>query len=190
LKKTIVVIIALLMVFTIGGCKQNVTNPPKVEEQNPQTQDSTKPSIGNIHLGDSKDEVIKAFGSDYKETFEEDPALLGEAFYKWVYTRGVNVIIGKDTNSLLEIESSDATLETNLGAKIGDTYESINNKYGEYKSVTSNQDNSTLVGWYELGEGQIVIFDFNKNDEAMVNFNVKPDSKVEMMKLTYLKFID
>lgn len=195
MKKIIVLITVFIMIFTFGGCNQQKNNPPKTEDQTPEQQDTTpqdttKLAIGNIHLGDAKEEVTKAFGSDYKETYEEDPALLGEPFYKWDYDRGVTVIIGKNTNQVLEMQSTDSSLATNLGVKIGDTYDTVSKKYSAYKVATSNQDNSQLVGWYEIGDGMLMIFDFDKDDDAMVNSNVKPDSKVEKMEITYMKFID
>lgn len=190
MKKIIVLIVVFIMIISLGGCKQQQTNPPKTQEPTPQTQDTTKPSIGNIHLGDSKEEAIKAFGKDYIETYEEDPGILGEPYYKWVYDSGITLFIGKNTNGVLEIESKNSELSTNLGIKIGDTFDTVNKKYSVYNVATSNQDNSKLVGWYELGEGQLIILDFDLNDDAIVNTNVKPDSKVQMMRITYERFID
>jgi hypothetical protein len=202
MKKVLVIITVFIMIFTFGGCKQQQNNPPQPAPQTPApqtpapqtpatpSQDTNKPAIGNIGLGDSRDKVIETFGKDYKETFEQDPLNLGEPFYKWVYDRGIRLIIGKNTNQVLEIETTDPTLATNLGVKVGDTYETVNSKYGSYKLFKSNQDNSDLAGWYELGNGQVIIFDFNRGDNAVVNKDIKPDSKVELIRITYSKFID
>lgn len=80
---------------------------------------------------------------------------------------------------------------TNLGAKVGDTAKTVFEQYGaKYKAYESPQGDGKLEGFYELEEGKVIIFDFNKNDEMLFSTNVKPDSKVEKIRLTYVKYLD
>lgn len=193
----------------LSGCTQNT--PPKQQtdqsaippadntkgnnqnntQNNNQGEQSGRPTLGGIHLGDSFTQVEQILGKDYKETFHEEPGHFPEAWYSREYVKGVTVIVGKDSNKVLEIDATAPAFPTNLGAKVGDNADTVFKQYGEkYKEFKSNQGDGPLPGFYELEEGMLIIFDLNKSDGMLFNPAVKPDSKVELIRLTYASNLD
>jgi len=47
-----------------------------------------------------------------------------------------------------------------------------------------------LEGFYLVEDGMVMIFDYNKGDNQIVNSEVKPDSQVEMIRLTRAEYLD
>ena len=63
--------------------------------------------------------------------------------------------------------------------------------YGsDYQQFESRHGDGKLEGFYDLGDGQLIIFDLNKEDNLLIYQGVKTDSKVEMIRLTKTNFID
>jgi hypothetical protein len=148
------------------------------------------PSIAGISLGDSIKKVEMIFGENYKDTLYEEFGHFGEPYYVREYD-GISLIIGKDSEKVLEIDVLSDKYETWLGDKIGDAADVVLPKYREkFTEPVSIHDGSTLEGWFELGDGLLLIFDFDKDDEMIINPEITSDSKVEVIKLTHMAYMD
>jgi len=164
--------------------------PP--DDKQPKDADTSEIGIAGISLGDSSDKVKELLGDDYKETEQEEGGYFGESYYVWDYSdKGIYFIIGKDSDKVFEIELYAGDLKTNMGDKVGDTAKDILDKYrAKYEEPTSIHSDEKLEGWFDLGDTLLIIFDFNKDDESLVNDKIQPDSKVEIIKLTSSMFMD
>ena len=152
----------------------------------------TLPTLGGISLGDSPQKVIDVLGNNYSESAEPDIAgLMDEDLIIWSYESGISVYIGKTSEKVLRIISTSANTKTDLGIKVGDEYKTV---YETYKPVSeeavSRHSDEILEGWFLVEDEAVVIFDFDESDNAVVNRNVKPDSKVEKIILAYWKHLD
>ena len=154
------------------------------------TEDSSKPSIAGISLGDPVSKVEMILGKDYEEALHEEMGHFDELYYLRKY-EGISLIIGKDSQKVLEIDVTSDKYETWLGDKVGYTAGVIFPKYREkYTEPESIHTGSKLEGWFELGDGLVLIFDFDKDDGMIVNSDITEDSKVELIKLANMRYID
>ncbi|SHN63867.1 hypothetical protein [Desulfitobacterium chlororespirans] len=199
-------LIVLASVLLLAGCAAKAPQTP--QDQNAdldkpgqqvgtdlpvgdQGQPKEDASLGNIHLGDPFSQAEKILGKDYQETFYDEPGHFPEAWYSREYKQGIRLIVGKDSGKVLEIDAIAADFTTNLGAKVGDTAEKIKDVYADkYKPFESRHGEGPLEGFYLLEDGQLMIFDYNREDNQLVNANVKPDSKVELIRLTQSQYLD
>lgn len=150
-----------------------------------------RPSIGGIHLGDNQSQVNEILGNVFKEEFFAEPGHFPESWNKRTYDKGITVIIGKDSGLVLELDTTSAQFPTNRGSKTGDMAKEVFDSYGsDYKQLESRHGDGELLGFYELEDGQIIIFDLDKDDNSLLNQDVKPDSKIEMIRLTRANFLD
>lgn len=148
-------------------------------------------SLGKIRLGDAFSQVEQILGKDYKETLHDEPGHFSEPWYSREYNKGIKVVVGKKSGKVLEIDAIDADFTTNLGAKVGNTAERVKDLYAtKYKPFESRQGDGPLEGFYLLDEDLVIIFDYNKDDDQLFNTNIKPDSKVEMIRLTHSQYLD
>jgi hypothetical protein len=148
-------------------------------------------SIAGIALGVAKEEVVQVLGDDYNEEYHEEGAYYGEPYYIWQYSKGIRLIIGSNTNKVLQIIVTSPDYVTALGAKVGDTYQDVNAKYeGKYSVPESRHGDDRLEGWYELPNYDVIIFDFDLEDDSTFNFEVQPDSQVEQIILTNWNYLD
>ncbi|HHY78421.1 MAG TPA: hypothetical protein GX498_07970 [Clostridiales bacterium] len=75
-----------------------------------------------------------------------------------------------------------------MGIKVGDDAKTALKAYStKYKRVISRHTNEELEGWFHVGDEAIIIFDFDKSDNTVVNSTVTPDSDVEEIILAYWK---
>lgn len=150
---------------------------------------SPTPTLGGISLGDSPDKVIDVLGSDYSESTEPDIAgLIGEDLIVWSYENGVDVYIGKTSEKVVRIASTSPDLKTDLGVKVGDDSKTVLETYKPaYEEAVSRHRDEVLEGWFLKGEEAVIIFDFDKSDDSVVNTNVTSESKVEKVILAYWK---
>ncbi len=203
-KRLAVGVLAVALLLT--GCNnspqdQNIPNdtPGQVtdlpgnadnENQGKNTQESN-PALGKIHVGDDFSKVEELLGKDYKETFHEEPGHFTEAWYHREYSQEITLRVGKDSNKVLEIDALSSDHPTNLGIKVGDTAEKVAQVYGEkYKLMESRHGDGQVEGFYMLEDGLVMIFDYDKDDDQLINTDVKPDSKVELIRLTKAEFLD
>lgn len=150
-----------------------------------------KASIAGICLGDRKEKVLEALGKEFKETYHDEAAHFPEAFYAWDFEEGIMVIIGKNSETVLQINASSPNAETNLGIKAGDSAEKVLSLYREKYVEPESIHGGKLLGVFKVECGQALIFDFNTED-GIVNpmEEIKPDEKVERIILTYPTYID
>ncbi|WP_158408393.1 DUF3221 domain-containing protein [Desulfosporosinus fructosivorans] len=154
-------------------------------------QIDTRPSIGKIHLGDSQSQVNEILGTVFKEEYFAEPGHFPESWNKRTYEQGISVIVGKDSGQVLELETTSAQFPTNKGSKTGDMAKGVFDNYGsDYKQFESRHGDGKVAGFYELGDGQIIIFDLDKDDNSLLNQAIKTDSKVKMIRLTRADFLD
>ena len=59
--------------------------------------------------------------------------------------------------------------------------------YTEPETIHSD---GKLEGWFDVGDGMVLIFDFNKDDNMIINVDISLDSKVELIKLTKMMYLD
>jgi ATPase subunit of ABC transporter with duplicated ATPase domains len=106
-------------------------------------------------------------------------------------TSGEILLFGKDSDKVLEINLNSDKYQTWLGDKIGATADEVLTKYRkEFTEPESIHTNEKLEGWFDLGDGVLIIFDFDKDDEMIVNTEISSDSKVELIKLTNMMYMD
>ena len=104
---------------------------------------------------------------------------------------GISFTIGKDSNKVLEIDLTSDKYETWLGDKIGVTADEVLTKYRkEFTEPESIHTGEKLEGWFDVGDGLLIIFDFDKDDNMIINKDITSDSKVELIRLTKMMYMD
>jgi len=176
--KQIIALAVVGVMLLIGGCAG-------------EPRDETTPSIGGIHLGDTRNQVTDVLGNDYEESFEEEGGHFGEPYYILDYREGVKVIIGKDSGKVMQVDVTAPDMATDMGVKVGDkAIEAIakyREKYSEPESIHSGEK---LEGWFQVGEGALVILDVDRDDDTIVNPQITSDMEIEMIRLVYSRYID
>ncbi|MBE3581516.1 MAG: hypothetical protein IMW96_07800 [Thermoanaerobacteraceae bacterium] len=171
------------------------TGGPDTPVQSPASgqgdKSAARTSIAGIHLGDTREDVLRLLGNNYQETLNEEPAYYGEGQYIWKYDAGIDIVIGRDSSKVLDIMVYSPDFKTDLGAKVGDTAGDVLAKYrAKYKEPESRHGEGTLEGWFEVEDGGYLIFDFNKNDGSLVNGTIKDEDRVEMIRLIHSFYLD
>jgi hypothetical protein len=194
-KRSLLYFIMIIIILT--GCSEVLPSKQKdinlgnqSKQGNIQVQADARSSLGKIHLADSAGLVEQVLGKDYKETFVEEPGHFSEPWLKREYTKGISVILGKNSGKVLEVDTVAPEFITNLGAKVGDTAKTVFEQYSSKYKIYQSPHGDKLEGFYALEDGQVIIFDTNKNDDMLFNSVIKPDSKVEKIRLTYSKQLD
>jgi hypothetical protein len=201
LKKIVLVFLAVVLALSLFACTSSNSNPsvdnqesPTLNDNQDETkphEDETSPSIAGICLDDTSEQVDNVLGSDYTETYMDIAGHFGESYYVREYNDGLSVIIGKDSDKVLEIELVSDKYQTWLGDKIGDTANDILSKYRKlYTEPETIHSDGKLEGWFDVGDGMVLIFDFNKDDNMIINVDISLDSKVELIKLTKMMYLD
>jgi len=163
----------------------------KVPETPGQDRD-TVPSLGGVSLGDSAEDTVKVLGNDYAESAETDASgLIGEDMAVREYRNGITVYIGKTSGKVLRIISESDDFKTDLGVGVGDDAKTVSDTYGSrFEKAVSRHIDEELEGWYLLEDGSVIIFDFDRTDDTLINSDVKPDSKVGRIVLAYWQHFD
>lgn len=173
----------------------NELQEPTNNDLEPTEQDEVhtdKPSIAGICLGDHFEKVENILGEDYEEIYNEESYYYGEPTYLRDYDDGeISFIVGEDSAEVLEISFTSDKYETWLGDKIGVTADEVLTKYRkEFTEPESIHTGEKLEGWFDVGDGVLIIFDFDKDDNMIVNTDISSDSKVELIKLTKMMYMD
>lgn len=212
IKKTILIVLTGILIMT-SGCSgdinegdkreainsvaENISEEDKNEVDDAESETSnqnlvTAPSLGGISPGDTSEKVIEILGDNYSESTETDIlGAYGEDIIIWNYNNGIAVSIGKTSGKVLKIASASPDFQTDLGIKVGDDAESVFETYKPvFEEPVSRHSNETLEGWFLMEDGSVMIFDFDKSDNTMVNSNITPDSSVEEIILTKWKYIN
>ncbi|MGE4274275.1 MAG: hypothetical protein AB7E31_15670 [Desulfitobacterium sp.] len=148
-----------------------------------------RPSISEVHLGDTREQVIVALGKSYKETPPTDEsAHFPEKVYRWDYD-GYTVFIGEKSGEVLLITASSPEAVTNLGVKLGDSAEKLfavyRSKYVEPESIHGG----ILYGIFKVEGAAALSFNLD-TDPAQYPRQIKPTNKITGMTLTYPEIMD
>lgn len=193
------ILLVIIMLTMLIGCtpapdlnkQPSQTNPfPGNPTPSPGVEDKV-PGIGGISLGDSSEKVTNILGPEFEVNSIDEDGYYGEPYDERTYSNGLKLILGKRSGKVLQIMSTAALMSTELDTKIGDDSASVLQKYrAKYKEPVSQHGAGKLDGWFEVGDDQLMIFDFNANDETLVNKKIEPDSKIEQIILVYSTFMD
>lgn len=202
MKKIIVLLIIGVLTLSLMGCDRKLvppTPPTGAPTSIPAPQSATptapptaaaQPSLSGLKLGDSKEKAIEILGRDYKAIVFEEREHFPEPFIKWDYNTGYTLIIGKDSGKILEITATNPKAETNLGAKVGDTAQTVLRLYrAQYKEPTSLHG-GFLPGVFKIENGQALIFDFNMMDGLVNPDTIKDTDILERIILTLPAYLD
>lgn len=196
MKKVFLMFTALfLLTLLINSCTSSKSpsqdKSPNHNNTVNETINENLPSIAGVCLDDAAEIVDMILGDDYEQTFSEIEGHFGEPYYIRNYNDGLSILIGQNSGKVLEIELTSTNYETWQGDKIGDTADKVLSKYREkYTEPETIHSDGKLEGWFDIGNGIILIFDFNKDDNMIVNKDIAPDSKVELIKLTKMQYLD
>ncbi|KPU44779.1 hypothetical protein OXPF_18650 [Oxobacter pfennigii] len=177
----------IIILFILSGCSINdgrrVTQPGTAVRSN---------SLGGICLGDSSNDVMNILGKDYKESMEIDySGYFREDLIIWTYGKGIVVTFGKDTKKVLNAAAQGSDFQTDLGVKPGDSAKIAFEKYqSKFNQVVSRHTDEPIIGWYDIGDGQLIILDLDKDDDSMINMDVEEDSVIEEIVLAYWEHFD
>ncbi|GEM_PF-2329477 len=153
--------------------------------------ESRQPSIGGIHLNDTKDQVDQILGTDYQETYYDEGGHFPEAFYNRQYSDGYTISIGKDSGKVLQISATAIDAATNLGVKVGDSATTVLPLYREKYIEPESNLGGILLGVFKVEQGQAIIFDFDIADGIVNPVDQIPDTDtVERIILTYPAYLD
>ncbi len=201
------VIAALIMILALGawGCAEAPKNeapvpppsqggspepsPPPVTQPNPSSLGQSQEALGGIRLGMTTAEVEKLLGRQFSEELREEGGYFGESFAIRSY-KGCDLVIGKTTSKVLQIDVLTAEYPTALGVKVGDASIAALAKYRQkYPEWVGNQSPQILVGWFKTEPGVLLIFSSMENRERS-NRNLTDASKITAITLGYDKFFD
>ena len=131
-------------------------------------------------------------GDDYEKTDETDSTgMIGEDTTVLTYESGIVITVGNNSKKVLRIVSASEDFRTDKGIKVGDTAKTVTEVYEiEFEKAVSRQTNELLEGWYLIGDEAVIIFDYDKTNYTVMNFDIKPDSKVEEIILAYWRHFD
>jgi hypothetical protein len=201
-KRIILIVLAGLLIIT-SGCAKNIDKnnnkitetptetpaetPNETPNETPGTDAEQAPSLGGVSLGDSSEKVADILGDKYTETAEPDTTgIIGEDTTVWEFEKGIIVSIGQTSKKVLRISSTNPDFKTDLGIKAGDNAKTVFEAYKDkYEEAKSRHSDDILEGWYLIGDGAVIIFDFDKSDDTLVNNKVSSDSVVEEIILAY-----
>lgn len=200
-KKSLLALIVTSLII-IPGCSSPSGQPALQEnsnmlgettaDENKASAIKTPESLGGVCLGDTIEKVTAVLGHDYIKTQIADQAgYIGEDMIDLSYDSGIIVTLGKESGEVIRVVSQSPGFETYLGAEVGNEAKSVLGKYkSTFKEVTSRHSNSTLPGWFNVGEEKVIIFDFDSEDGTRVNSDIMPDSVVQEIVLAYWKHFD
>ncbi len=184
LKRIVALLLAFLMAAAPAGCGAD-----KSPESNA-VDGFARPSVCGVSLGDSKEVVQEKLGLEYQETEHEEAGHFPEAFSIWEYSDGTKVYIGRKSGSVMEIRSTAPEAATNLGARIGDTAESVFAIYRSRYSEPESIHGGVLTGVFKVEDGAAVIFDFDVEDGIVNPNGVDAGQTLKRIILTYPSHVD
>ncbi|MDF2673244.1 MAG: hypothetical protein K0R09_1509 [Clostridiales bacterium] len=156
------------------------------------TTKNIRPSISGVHLGDNRDQVKTALGNDYKEIPPTgETGHFPEQVYRWDYNKGYKIFFGEKSGKVIEIIAAFPQAETNLGVKIGDSADKVFKTYRPQYIEPESIHGGKLIGIFKVEGAAALYFDFvMKEGESQFSDEIKSESKVERMILTYPEHMD
>ena len=132
----------------------------------------------------------QCFGSDYTETYMDIAGHFGESYYVREYNDGLSVIISRTLTKLAEIELFQINTKpgwvTRLVTQPTIYCQNTANYIPNLKPFTAMESLKAGLMWVMVW----LIFDFNKDDNMIINVDISLDSKVELIKLTKMMYLD
>lgn len=149
-----------------------------------------KPDIAGVRLGDTRDQVVAALGSDYQESLLAEPGHFPEQVLMWDYAQGYQVIIGQESGKVLEISATAPAAKTNLGVQIGDAAGKVFAVYRPHYLEPESIHGGKLYGIFKVEGAAALCFDFTGTGAGQYPRQIPLDAQVERMKLTYPVHLD
>ena len=181
MKKIIVILLMVMLLTSQFGCAKTKT---------PLKEKPSSPSLAGLKIGDSRDKIIEILGNNYQSIEYDIAGHYPEAFMIWEYEEGVTVILGKDSGSVFELRSRSPKFETNLGAKVGDTADSVLSMYRSQYEEPESIHGGQLKGVFKVEDGAALIFDFDMKDGIANQGPIDKTDQVERIILTMPSYID
>lgn len=184
MKKIVILLFAVLFIFSASAC--TIFGHDLSENMPP----VNKPSLAGISLGDSSEKVQEILGDNFEESFHDEAGHFPESYFTWEYPEGTMVVVGHDSNKVLEIRSTSPERETDLGVKVGDQADKVLSTYREKYSEPDSIHGGKLYGCFKVEEGQALAFAFNIENGYFNSEEIPTDKQVEGILLTYPTYID
>lgn len=200
--RNFLILVLIFSSITILGCSNLESGFPWINEQHqgneqlpeeelpgsPQEEES--PSLGGVKLGMSVDQVTQLLGDKYSDEIREEGGYFGESYIVRSYSNGCDLVIGRQSGQVKQIDVYSPAYPTNLGVKVGDlsipALGQYRNKYTEY---TGNQSPEQLAGWFVVEPGTLLIFSSQEN-RGRINKDLNPDSKIYAITLGRMEYFD
>lgn len=189
MKKRIAMLTSLIiMIILATGCGAPTAEETDWEQKQPPIEE--KITLAGVGLGDSSNHVKEILGNDYtSEPLHPDGSWFGEPTSRWLFDDQVEVIIGEDSDTVLQINLYGDKYSTSLGDKVGDRADKVLPGYEEkYALAQDHFEGNELPGWFVVAEGEWLIFSFQDAD-TMVNQPIAGDDQVEAIHLVYERFM-
>ncbi|ATW26871.1 hypothetical protein [Candidatus Formimonas warabiya] len=172
----------------------------EIREDNPDRQENEpghadqertgKTSLGGISLGDSREKVQKVLGDRFTETINEEPGYYGEPQIICRYDSGINIMVGKDSQKVLDVSVDTPEFPLDSGVKVGDNGLEVLKKYrAQYDEFQGANSDGKITGWFKIEDESLLIFDFDGNNGALKP-SVTDRSLVTTIRLAYSKHFD
>ena len=173
--------------------EQGNINYTEINDKGEESKKSTKnirASIAGVHLGDTKEQVIAVLGNEYKETkLGEEMGHFPEKLYSLEYDGDLRMLVGVESDTVLEISTTTSKGETNLGISVGDTAAQVFAAYRPEYIEPESIHGGKLYGFFKVEGAAAMVFNFNlRGDQSREE--IKPENKVEMIVLTYPAMLD
>ncbi len=180
--------ILVLVTVLVAGCQAS----PKQEGQWEHNQQPAEEeiTIAGINLGDSTADVRQILGEDYiSEPLHPDGSWFGEPTSLWFYGDDLELVIGEDSDTVLQINLYGQGYATSRGDKVGDRADKVLPGYEEkYALAKDHFEGDELPGWFVVKEGEWLVFSF-QDANTMVNQPIAGDDQVQSIHLVYEKFM-
>ena len=144
-------------------------------------------------MGDNKTKVIELFGKDYQEKLIiDDSGYYGQDYYILTYQGNVEFKIGADSEEVIWITLFSTEITGPDEIMVGDSAESVLVRFeNTYSKVISRHNSEPILGWFIVGDDyEIIIFDFESEDNTRLNTELKDNSRLQNITLTFFTFFD
>ena len=205
--KRLVIFLMLIIMVMILGCQSPLLNDPSdppTQEQGQEDPDVSQApdenqsspkfsveSLGRVRLGMSAEEVESILGNDYTQEIHDEGGYFGESIIVRTYADGCDLIIGSNSDRVLQMEAYCDSYPTSMGFRVGDPSMQVMDAYrGKYREFVGRHSSEKLLGWFMIGDTcELLIFSSQENRERF-NENIAADSKVTGITLGYSYYFD
>ena len=208
MNRLITLILMVMMIVMAAGCQNSAPVIPPDSSSPGQNQEilgtieppgNSEPadsvfsteSLGGIRLGMTGEQVEKLRGKNYTDELHAEGGYFGESLIIRQYSDGCSMVIGKETNKVLQVDVSSEDYPTDLGFKVGDPSIKVMETYrAQFEEFVGNQSSDKLMGWFLIDEtGELLIFSSMESQERF-NENITADSKITGITLGRAQYFD